>query len=167
MINSINKEYIDDLSFEENDGYIENYNRAFDFIVENKSYPIFVFLYSVHVDHAGHKHKWMSPEYITSIEDVDVEIGKFINKLKSSGIYSDTNFILITDHGGTRASGHGGLSIEEMEVPWGITGPSIVKGKLLDEPNSNANTAQVIATLFDCSETPKSWIGKVPMSIFE
>ena len=167
LINSINKEYIDELSFENDDGYIENYNKAYNFIVKNKSDPTLVFLYSVHVDHAGHNNKWMSPEYIKSIEDIDVEIGKFINKLKSSRLYNDTNFLLITDHGGTRKSGHGGLSVEEMEVPWGITGPSIVKGKLLNEPNSNANTAKIIASLFECNGTPKSWIGKVPTSIFE
>jgi predicted AlkP superfamily pyrophosphatase or phosphodiesterase len=167
LINSINTEYIDELSFEANDGYIDNYVKAYDFIAENKSNPSLVFLYSVHADHAGHNYKWMSPEYIIAIETIDIEIGKLIEKLKTSGLYSDTNFLLVTDHGGTRTSGHGGLSIEEMEVPWGITGPGIVKGKSLDEPNSNANTAKVIATLFGCDETPKSWIGKVPSSIFE
>lgn len=167
LINSINKEYIDELNFEEDDGYIENYNNAYNFIAKNKSNPSLIFLYSVHTDHAGHNYKWMSPEYISSIEEVDVEIGKFIEKLKSTGLYDDTNFLLITDHGGTRESGHGGLSVEEMEVPWGITGPGIVSGKILSEPNSNANTAKVISTLFGCEETPKSWIGKVPSSIFK
>jgi predicted AlkP superfamily pyrophosphatase or phosphodiesterase len=167
LINSMNTAYIDQLSFEDNDGYQENYNKAYNFIAENKSNPSLVFLYSVHADHAGHRYKWMSPEYINAIETIDVVIGKFIEKLKASGLYDDTNFLLITDHGGTRTSGHGGLSIEEMEVPWGITGPGIVKGKSLNEPNSNANTAMVIATLFGLAETPKSWIGKVPSSIFE
>ncbi|MFK5973018.1 MAG: alkaline phosphatase family protein [Flavobacteriaceae bacterium] len=167
LINSFNKEYIDELNFEENDGYTENYNKAYNFIVENKTDPSLVFLYSVHVDHKGHSNKWMSPEYISAIEAIDIEIGKFIDKLKSSGLYDDTNFLLVSDHGGTRTSSHGGLSIEEMEVPWGITGPGIVKGKSLNEPNSNANTAKIIAALFGCDKTPKSWIGKVPSSIFE
>ncbi|TNJ46021.1 alkaline phosphatase [Tamlana fucoidanivorans] len=166
LINSINKVYIDDLSYEENDGYHENYNKAYNFIVDNKLNPTLVFLYSVHVDHAGHKYNWMSSEYIKSIEDIDVEIGNLVNRLKSSGLYKNTNFLLITDHGGIKR-GHGGLSQEEMEVPWGITGPNIAKGKTLTEPNSNANTAKVITTLFECKETPKSWIGKVPNSIFE
>ena len=155
------------MNFAENDGYIENYDRAYNFITENKSNPSLVFLYSVHIDHAGHRNKWMSPEYIYAIETIDVEIGKFVAKLKASGLYKDTNFLLISDHGGTRTTSHGGLSIEEMEVPWGITGPGIVKGKPLNEPNSNANTAKVISTIFGCKTTPKSWIGKVPASIFE
>ncbi len=167
LINSINKEYLDEYSFEEDDEYKGNYQKALNFIEEHKADPTLVFLYSVHTDHAGHNHRWMSPEYISSIEEVDIEIGNFINKLKSSGLYKDTNFLLITDHGGNPASGHGGLSKMEMEVPWGITGPGIVKGKQLLEPNSNANTAKVISEIFECTEVPQSWIGKVPQSIFE
>ena len=121
------------MSFEVNDEYTNNYKKAYEFIVENEANPSLVFLYSVHVDHAGHQYNWMSPEYIKSIETIDHDIGNFIKRLKSSGLYESTNFLLITDHGGHRASGHGGLSIEEIEVPWGITGPSIVKGKSLEE----------------------------------
>lgn len=167
LINPINKTYLDDFNFEEDDSYSENYGNAYDFIVENKSDPSLTFLYTVHVDHAGHKHHWMSPEYINSIETLDVEIGNFVNKLKSSGLYEDTYFLLITDHGGHPETGHGGFSINEMEVPWGITGPTIAKGKRMTAPNSNANTAKVIAHIFGCESTPESWIGKVPPSIFE
>lgn len=165
LINSINKEYLDEHNFEENDEYSINYGKAFDFIVKNQENPSLVFLYSVHIDHAGHNHKWMSPDYITSIEEVDVKIGEFISKMKAEGLYKDTNFLLITDHGGI-GNGHGGVSVREMEVPWAITGPGIRKGKL-EEPNSNANTAMVISTMFGCKDTPKSWIGNVPQSIFE
>ena len=167
LINSFNKAYFDEIGFEENDGYAENYNKAYDFIVENEDAPSLVFLYTVHVDHAGHDHSWMSPEYIKAIEATDLEIGNFIEKLKASGHYEDTNFLLISDHGGNPATGHGGLSIEEMEVPWSITGPGIVKNQQLEEPNSNANTAAVIAEIFGCQDLPKSWIGKVLSSIFE
>ncbi|GAA0878701.1 alkaline phosphatase [Algoriphagus jejuensis] len=167
LINSFNKAYLDEVNFEENDGYAVNYGKAYDFIVENEDDPTLVFLYTVHVDHAGHSYKWMSPEYIKAIEDADAEIGKLIGKMKASGHYDDTNFLLISDHGGNPASGHGGLSIEEMQVPWGITGPGIVKNRKMDEPNSNANTAAVIASIFGCRDLSVSTIGKVPGSIFE
>src|SRR5690606_14583690 len=161
-----NQDYLDEVSFEENDEYKVNYGKAYDFIVENEDDPTLVFLYTVHVDHAGHTHKWMSPEYIKAIEDADVEIGKLIDKLKTSGHYDDTNFLLISDHGGNPESGHGGLSINEMQVPWGVTGPGILKNKVLNSPNSNANTAAVIAEIFECGDLPSSTIGKVPPSIF-
>ena len=59
-----------------------------------------MFLYSVHTDHAGHKHQWMSPEYITSIEEADVQIGKFLEEMKAKGLHKDTHFMFLTDHGG-------------------------------------------------------------------
>jgi predicted AlkP superfamily pyrophosphatase or phosphodiesterase len=166
LINSFNKAYLDEVSFEENDEYKVNYGKAYDFIVKNKDNPTLVFLYTVHVDHAGHNFKWMSPQYIKAIEETDVEIGKLIDKLKASGLYVDTNFMLISDHGGNPDSGHGGLSISEMQVPWGVTGPGIVKNEVLRSPNSNTNTAAVIAKIFGCGDLPSSTIGKVPASIF-
>lgn len=167
LINSMNRKYLDEISFLDDYEYEANYDKAFNFMLRNKNNANLVFLYTVHTDHAGHDFKWMSPEYIKAIEDVDVTIGDFIADLKNAGLYEETNFLLITDHGGTRETGHGGLSMEEMEVPWAVTGPGIVKGKELQEPNSNANTAAVIAHLFNCKNLPKSCIGKIPMSIFE
>ena len=166
LINSMNPSYFDESSFEENDEYLKNYGKAFNFIKSNKDNPTLVFLYSVHTDHAGHNHGWMSPEYITSIEEVDVHIGDFINKLKNEGLYADTHFMFFTDHGGLPKSGHGGKSKQELEVPWAITGPGIRKGKLI-EPNNSVNTATTIAYLFGIDTIPLSWTGEVPMSIFE
>ena len=165
LINTMNPYYFDEASFEENDEYLKNYGKAFDFIENNKDNPTLVFLYSVHTDHAGHNHGWMSPEYISSIEEVDVHIGDFINKLKEEDLYDETHFMFFTDHGGDPKTGHGGRSKQELEVPWAITGPGIRKGILI-EPNNSVNTATTIAYLFGVDTTPLSWTGEVPMSIF-
>lgn len=165
LIEPYNQEYLDEASFEENDGYLENYEKAFHFIVENKETPTMVFLYSVHTDHAGHSHGWMSPEYIKSIEEADVHIGEFLEKLKSEGLYENTHFMFVTDHGGI-GKGHGGVSTVEMEVPWSVSGPGIKEGYMLEEPNNTINTAATVASLFGCNP-PLSWIGEIPMSIFK
>ena len=165
LIEPYNQDYIDEVSFEENDGYLENYDKALHFIIENRETPSFVFLYSVHTDHAGHKYAWMSPEYIASIEEADLHIGDFLEKLKSEGLYESTHFMFISDHGGIE-KGHGGVSTTEMEVPWLIAGPGIMKGMKMNEPNNTVNTGATIATLFDC-KIPLSWTGEVPKSIFE
>ena len=132
---------------------------------KNKENPTMVFLYSVHTDHAGHGHGWMSPEYIKSIEDADVHIGEFLEKLKAEGLYENTHFMFITDHGGI-GKGHGGLSTTEMELPWAITGPDIKEGFTMEEPNNTVNTAATVANLFGCNP-PLCWIGEIPMSIFK
>ena len=166
LIKPFNKKYLDEYRFEEDDRYDQNYQAAFDFLVSNQDVPSLIFLYSVHVDHAGHGHEWMSPEFITAIEEIDVEIGEFVKQLKAEGLYEDSNFLLFTDHGGIGTS-HGGTSVQEMIVPWMIKGPGINKGVALNSPNSNANTSAVVARLFGIRDTPESWIGKVPSGIFE
>ncbi len=167
LINPINQKYLDEINFQKDDAYLENYEKAFHFAKANRESPSLIFLYSVHTDHAGHKYKWMSPEYITAIEEADKAIGDLVKKLKNDDLYNDTHFLLITDHGGHAKTGHGGLSPEEMNVPWAITGPGIKKGEILKEPNNNTNTAAVILRLFGFSEKPKAWVGEVPESIFE
>lgn len=160
-----NKQYFDEVSYLENDAYLPNYEKALSFLKENRKNPTLVFLYSVHTDHAGHKYKWMSPEYIKSIEEADVEIGKFIDKMKEEGLYKDTHFMFLTDHGGIEY-GHGGVSTDEMIVPWGITGPGINKGFKITEANNTVNTAATILHLFKIKQ-PLAWTGEVPKSIFK
>lgn len=159
-----NKQYLDEHSYLEEDAYLPHYEKAFSFLKENRKNPTLVFLYSVHTDHAGHKYNWMSPEYIQSIEEADVEIGCFIEKMKAEDMYQDTHFMFLTDHGGI-GNGHGGVSTDEMIVPWGVTGPGIAKGVQMSEPNNTVNTAAVILHLFKTKQ-PLSWTGEVPQSIF-
>lgn len=160
-----NKQYFDEVNYLEDDAYLPNYEKALSFLMENRKNPTLVFLYSVHTDHAGHKYKWMSPEYIKSIEEADVEIGKFIDKMKQEGLYKDTHFMFLTDHGGINY-GHGGVSTDEMIVPWGIAGPGIKKGFKITEANNTVNTAATILHLFKIKK-PLTWTGEVPDSIFK
>ena len=61
---------------------------------------------------------------------------------------------------------YGGVSTNEMIVPWGITGPGIRKGFKITEPNNTVNTAATILRLFDV-EKPLPWTGEVLSSIFK
>lgn len=167
LINPINQKYLDEVSFEEDDKYKNNYSKALKFIGENKNDPTLVFLYSVHVDHAGHGYGWMSPEYIAVIEEVDVEIGKFVQKLKDQNLYDDTYFLLLSDHGGI-AKGHGGVSMNEMQIPFGITGKKIKNLGMTDAFfNSNRNTSWILAKIFGIKDLPKSWTGIAPTEMFK
>jgi len=159
-----NAKNFDEVSYLKDDAYIENYDKAFNFIVNNKKDPTLVFLYLVHTDHAGHAHKWMSPEYIKSIEEADVQIGIFLDKMKKEGVYADTHFMFLSDHGGI-GNGHGGVSVDEMIVPWGITGPKIKKGFKIEQPTNTVNTAAMILHLFGVKQ-PQAWTGQVVQSVF-
>ncbi len=166
LIQPINQKYLDEVSYLEDDRYSENYDKAVQFMEKYATSPTLIFLYSVHTDHAGHGFEWMSAEYITALEEADKAIGDLLNKLKQKELYEDTHFFLITDHGGIGKS-HGGVTEREMLVPWGVTGPGIRKGKSLDYPNSNINTAWVISQIFDCKQIPDSWVGRIPEGVFD
>ena len=166
LIHPINQTYLDEVSYLEDDRYIENYDKAVKFLEDNAASPTLIFLYSVHTDHAGHGFEWMSSEYITALEEADQEIGDLLGELKQKDLYEDTHFFLITDHGGIGKS-HGGVTEREMLVPWGVTGPGIRNGVTLDFPNSNMNTSWVISKIFGCDQIPASWTGRLPEGVFE
>lgn len=165
LIYPYNLKYFDEVSFQQNDGYAENFDKAYEFIKENRALPTLVYLYSVHTDHAGHNKKWMSTDYIQSIENADEQIGILINKLKESNLYKDTYFMFLSDHGGKEYS-HGGLSEDEMIVPWGIVGPKIKKGFEITEPNNTINTSSTVLNLFNIDQ-PTYWLGRVPTTIYK
>ena len=52
--------------------------------------------------------------------------------MKQEDLYDDTHFMFLSDHGGV-GYGHGGVSTDEMIVPWGITGPRITQGIKMKE----------------------------------
>ena len=164
LIRPYNPKVFDDTLFAEDPDYADLYDRAMVFIKEHRDDPQFIFLYNVHTDHVGHMHAWMSPEYIQSIEEGDVQVGRMLEFLKAEGLYEDTHILFITDHGGIN-KGHGGVSPEEMIVPWVIRGPGIKKGFTITEAHNTVNTASTVIRLFGATQ-PLCWTGEVPESIF-
>ncbi|MCB0804394.1 MAG: alkaline phosphatase family protein, partial [Bacteroidales bacterium] len=154
-----NPKYIDQAIFSKS--YLQTFEKALPWIIENN--PDFTFIYIGYPDETGHHYNWESTDYIESIEKVDEALGIFINGLKEAGKYQQTNFIVVTDHGG-KNSGHGGITMEEMEVPWIVTGPDIRSNFVIDEPNSVTNTGPVIARLLGLPK-PLGWTGTVPGTI--
>ena len=164
LINGMNPKYIDEKLSAADPDYPLLYDRAMQYLAENRNEKVFMFLYNVHTDHVGHQYEWMSPEYIKSIEDGDVQVGRMLDFLKKEGMYEDSHIMFITDHGGIGKK-HGGVSPEEMIVPWVISGPGIKKGFVIEEPNNTVNTASTVIRLFG-AEQPLCWTGEVPESIF-
>lgn len=108
----------------------------------------------------------MTPQYIKAIEEADVAIGETMAQLKTSGLCNSTHFMLITDHGGIN-KGHGGVTMNEMQIPWGIVGPKIKKRGLIDDFNSNKNTSLILARIFGVTQLPKVWTGVLLNSVIK
>jgi hypothetical protein len=161
LANFYNLRYIDQVEFSES--FNETFKKATPWIIEDN--PRFSFIYIGHPDEVGHKYQWGSPQYIKALEDVDNAIGKFFTALKNANMFEDTHFIVVTDHGGVKY-GHGGLSMDEIEIPWIIAGPGVIQNKMIGQTNDVFNTASTIAYLLNLDQ-PYEWIGRPVLGAFE
>jgi hypothetical protein len=106
-----------------------------------QGWPELLFVHLDDVDHAGHDHGWGSPQYMEALKAADALIGR-IRKAAPAGTY-----VLVTaDHGG-KGKKHGGNSVDELEIPWILTGPGVAANRELTEPVSTTDTAPTVARL--------------------
>ena len=132
--------------------------------VKNK--PKFLFVQYDNVDGAGHHHGYGTEGHISQIEFTDGLIGKVLEAYKQAGIYNDTLFIVLADHGGIR-HGHGGYTDEEKYVFFGVAGSGIEKSQI-----PFARTVDIAATVLYAlgAEVPerdeKGFSSQVPEGIF-
>ncbi len=125
---------------------------------------VFTFIYYGLPDQTGRNKGYESKEYFQSVTEIDTEIGKIIAGIKEMGMSANTTFIITSDHGGSGLK-NGGESMNEIEVPWIISGPGIRKNVLFETPNDLANTAPTIARILGI-KTPVEWIGKPVNEVF-
>lgn len=136
---------------------------ATQYILEKK--PLFTFIHIDHVDGAGHSFGHGSREYYRSVVKADSLIGEIMNAAKQAGIYSNTVFILSSDHGGI-GYGHGGNSLEEIEIPFLVYGKGVKKNHLLRFP-INVYDVPVTAVYALGLEIPFEWTGRPVKAAFE
>jgi predicted AlkP superfamily pyrophosphatase or phosphodiesterase len=130
--------------------------RAAQLIQELK--PNFLFIHFDDVDHAGHEFGWKSPEYFRAVEDMDGLVGRVLAALDGAGIRDRTVVLVTADHGGVGKK-HGGATMEELEIPWIITGPGVRVGHQIQSPVNTYDTAATLAMIFDI-RAPAAWIAR-------
>jgi hypothetical protein len=125
--------------------------------------PALMFVHLDNVDHTGHAEGWATPAYYRAVEDADRYVGSILDMLRSQAAL-DSTFVLVTsDHGG-KGHGHGKNSLEEIQIPWILSGPEIVAGQLTG-PVYTFDTAATIAWIFGL-EAPECWIGRPVVAAF-
>lgn len=121
--------------------------------------PDFAFVYFGTVDTIGHRHGWLSAEYLAQIERVDRALGALLK-----GLPSDSTVLLLSDHGGHERS-HGTDSAEDMTIPWLVAGPGIRRGYEVSTPVSLLDTAPTLARILNI-EPHRDWEGRCVAEIF-
>lgn len=116
-------------------------------------------------DHTGHHQGFSSPGYYQKLSELDGYLGRIIAAAKKAGIYDDTIFIITADHGGT-GGGHGGITMNEMETPFIISGKNVAATGEFTESMMQFDVASTIARIFGLTQ-PQVWIGRPTLQVFK
>ena len=106
--------------------------------------PTLTFVHLDHVDGAGHRFGWETPPYLSAVAEADALIGQMLAALDAAGMRDSTLVIITSDHGGIN-KGHGGETMQELEIPWIIAGPGVAAGREITRSVNTTDTAATIA----------------------
>lgn len=127
--------------------------------------PDFTFVHFDHVDHAGHEFGHGTPKYYASVKKADSLLSTVIKTIEKSSGLENTLVIISSDHGGL-GKGHGGESLQEMEIPFILWGKGIKKGYKILYPVYQYDNAATVAFALGLKK-PNAWIGRPVQEAFE
>ncbi|MBO9672580.1 MAG: alkaline phosphatase [Sphingobacteriaceae bacterium] len=130
-----------------------------------KEKPFFTFVHFDEPDGTGHSIGHRTPAYYKQLELVDQRIGKILKAVQDAGIADETVILVTADHGGT-GKGHGGKTLDEVQIPWIIAGPGIRKNHQIKDVIITYDTAATLAWIMGLKQ-PQSWRGKPVSEVFE
>ena len=120
--------------------------------LKNGDVADFTFFYLCFVDESGHKHGWMSDEYMDSVKASLDRAQKLATLLPD-----DVDLILTADHGGHDRS-HGTDADTDMNVPLFLRGQNIIPGAMT-ESACIIDIAPTVVKRMDLPADP-DWEGK-------
>jgi predicted AlkP superfamily pyrophosphatase or phosphodiesterase len=126
--------------------------------------PAFCFVFIGDLDGKGHRHGWMSPEYLDGVKVVDRAVQKLLDALDQAGIREQTVVMLTSDHGGHGKSHSQGTS-EDLTIPWIACGPGIARGATIDREISTLDTAPTVLAALGLN-LPATSDGKIVREAF-
>lgn len=132
--------------------------------IQNKK-PDFLMIAFDQPDGVGHSSGHDTPEYYAKLTELDSCIAKIVEAVKKAGIYESTLFLLTADHGGIN-KGHGGKTMQEMQIPFIASGAGIKQGHQITASVMQFDTAATLAYIFGVTP-PQVWIGRPVTEIFK
>merc|ERR1712137_415053 len=101
--------------------------RVLSSLVEEKQ-PEVVFIHLNNIEAVGIQSGFGSPEYLQAITVIDAEIGTILQAYTNAGIIDETLVLVVSDHGGHTDGSFGYSDVQDVEVPWIMSGPQVQPG---------------------------------------
>lgn len=136
---------------------------AVNYIKEKK--PMYCAVIFEYPDHTGHTYKWESKEYYEKLDELDGYLGQIVKAIEEAGMIDDTVIILTADHGGIN-TGHGGITLNEMETPLVFYGKGVKKGFKIKESTMVIDVPATEAWLLGI-EPHEAWLGNPVTTAFQ
>lgn len=133
-----------------------------DYITSRK--PLFTFTVFDHPDAEGHAEGWGSAKYQQMCQELDGHVATILKSIESAGMMENTVVIFIADHGGIE-KGHGGKTMQEMQVPFVVYGARVKKNYAICRSLMVYDAASTIAHIFGVKQ-PQVWIGRPCTELF-
>ena len=130
-----------------------------------KKHPLFIFIQLDFVDHAGHAHGWGSPEYKEACKKADEVVGKLMEAVADSPMKGKMAIIVAADHGGINKN-HGGITLDEVKIPFIIAGPGIKRNEKITDSTMIYDITATVAALLEVKQ-PQVWTGRPIKQAFE
>ncbi|MDP4237838.1 MAG: alkaline phosphatase family protein [Bacteroidota bacterium] len=159
--------YLYDHHFVDIDATCKDERATTDKVIEviKKEKPNFLFIHFDQCDHAGHVFGHMTPKYIRAVESADQLASEIVNSTKEAGIFDETLFIIVADHGG-KGKDHGHETLQGNEVPFILYGKSVKKGYEIPALVRLYDVGATAAFVFQ-AEMPQAWEGRPVECAFE
>lgn len=141
----------------------ETAQNAADYIKAKK--PTFTMIAFDEPDGTGHNKGHDTDAYYEKLKELDTYIARIVEAVKEAGIYDETIFIVTADHGGIN-KGHGGKTMQEMQIPFIITGKGVKAGHEIASSVMQYDTAATIAHIFGLKR-PQVWIARPVTEVFK
>lgn len=152
------------MSWEENPSDSEKTAKAAVKYIKEKK-PGYVGIIFAEPDYTGHGAGHDTPEYYAQLKVLDNYVGEIIQAVEDAGMTDETIFVVTSDHGGIN-KGHGGITMEEMETPFIVSGKGIKKNHEIKQSMMQFDVAATLASIFNVKQ-PAVWIGRPMDEIFE
>lgn len=121
-----------------------------------------LFVYLGHVDECGHRAGWMSERYLNAAANADRCIGNVLSAYEEIGI--EPVALVLSDHGGHGQS-HGADMMEDITIPWILTGPGVRTGPLAEGSVRIFDTCPTLASQLGIP-LAREWEGRVVEEAF-